>query len=251
MLRKTRDWVFTVPLLLLFGVTLLVHDVVGRLALLFGQRPFERVMASLQRSIVSIYRVAGTSVSVERSPLLEPNTGYLIVSNHQSLFDIAIIGGLLFTNYPKYVAKKELANWIPSVSLNLKRGGNALIDRDDRRQSLRAIKRMAENAQSRGVSVVIFPEGTRSRDGELGEFRRAGSITLMKAADQLAIVPAAVDGAWRLLVDNMMPVPFGTQVRVYFGDPIDRTPDEDLDATLDRVRQEIAATLHRWRSTAG
>ena len=80
MLRRIRDWVFTVPLLVGFGLTLLVHDIAGRIALLFGLCPFERVMASLQRSLVGIYRVAGTRVNVERSPEIKPNTGYLIIS---------------------------------------------------------------------------------------------------------------------------------------------------------------------------
>ncbi len=248
MLRRIRDWVFTVPLLVGFGLTLLVHDIAGRIALLFGLRPFERVMASLQRSLVGIYRVAGTRVNVERSPEIKPNTGYLIISNHQSLFDIAIIGGLLFTNYPKYVAKRELGKWIPSISLNLKHGGNALIDRDDRRQALRAIQQMARNAQERGVSVVIFPEGTRSRDGELGEFKRAGALTLIKAASDLPIVPTAIDGAWKLLRHNMLPVPFGTTVNVRFGDPIPRSPEEDPDKLLEQAHQEIAETLARWRA---
>ncbi len=247
-MRTVRNWIVTIPLLLLFGATLVLHDIAGRIALLFGQRPFETVMASLQRSIVWIYRVAGTRIRVERSPEIQPNTGYLIISNHQSMFDIAIIGGLLFTNFPKYVAKRELGRWLPSISLNLTRGGNALIDRDDRRQSLRAIKEMAGTAQERDVSVVIFPEGTRSRDGRLGEFKRAGALTLMKAADELPIVPAAVDGAWKLLVHNMLPVPFGTTVNVYFGDPIKRSPDEDADELLERVRADIEATLSRWRA---
>jgi 1-acyl-sn-glycerol-3-phosphate acyltransferase len=129
----------------------------------------------------------------------------------------------------------------------LNRGGNALIDREDRRQSLRAIKEMAENAQERNVSVVIFPEGTRSRDGALQEFKRAGAIQLMRTADQLPIVPTVVDGAWKLLRHNLMPVPFGTTVRVRFADPIARTDDEDLDALLESGRQVIADTLDEWR----
>ena len=71
-----------------------------------------------------------------------------MVSNHQSMFDIVVIGGVLFTNYPKYVAKKELGRWLPSISLNLRRGGNALIDRKDRIGSLRAITEAASPSSS-------------------------------------------------------------------------------------------------------
>lgn len=246
MIVRLLSWIPTIPFLLSFGLTLVVYDVVGRVVRPFSLRAFEYVMASLQRTLTSLFVICGTRVDVERPDTIRPHTGYTIISNHQSLFDIAIIGGHLFTNFPKYVAKKELGRGIPSISLNLTRGGNALIDRKDRRQSLRAIRDMAVTAQERGVSVVIFPEGTRSRDGTLGEFKRAGSVMLLRSADQLPVVPMAIDGAWRLLAHNMLPVPFGVKVRVRFGDPIPRSPD-DADAVLDQAEAFIARTLEEWR----
>lgn len=240
-------WIPTIPFLLAFGLVLVVYDVAGRIVRPFSLRGFEFVMASLQRTLTSLFVICGTRLHLERPESVRPGTGYVIIANHQSLFDIAIIGGHLFTNFPKYVAKKELGRGIPSISLNLRRGGNTLIDRKDRRQALRAIKEMASTAQERNVSVVIFPEGTRSRDGSLGEFKRAGSVMLLRSADQLPVVPMAIDGAWRLFAHNMLPVPWGVKVRVRFGDPIPRTPD-DAEAMLDRAEAFISATLEEWRS---
>jgi 1-acyl-sn-glycerol-3-phosphate acyltransferase len=231
-----------------FALTLVVFDIAGRIARLVSLRAFERVMAALQRTLISVFRICGTKVEVTRSPAIEPNRGYAMISNHQSLFDIVLIGGLMFTNYPKYVAKKELAKWIPSISLNLNRGGNAVIDRGNRKQAVEAIKMMAENAQARNVSVVIYPEGTRSRDGHLGKFRRAGTITMLDAADQLPVVPVTIDGSWRLLRYNLRPIPFGTTVRVDFGDPIPRTADDNA-AVAEQARQVISANLDSWRCT--
>jgi 1-acyl-sn-glycerol-3-phosphate acyltransferase len=247
MMRKIRDWFFTVPFLLAFGLVLVVFDIAGRLARPFGIRGFEWVMAALQRTLISVFRICGTKVVVERSPLIEPGRGYAIVSNHQSMFDIVLIGGLLFSNYPKYVAKRELGRWIPSISLNLNRGGNALIDRDNRRQAIEAITEMAATAQERNVSVVIFPEGTRSRDGSLGQFRKAGSVAMLKAADELPVVPTSVDGAWKLLRHNMRPMPFGMTVRIRFGDPIPRTPGDEK-AMVSIAEDHISATLDSWRA---
>ena len=245
-MRTIRDWIFTIPFLIAFGLTLGFYDLVGRLALRRGPRAFERAMASLQKSLVGTFRICGTQITIEKSDLIEPDRGYAIISNHQSMFDIAIIGGTLFTNYPKYVAKKELGKWIPSISLNLTRGGNALIDRKDRSQSLRAIKEMAATSQQRDVSVMIFPEGSRSRDGELREFKRGGMTTMLKQADQLPVIPVAVDGSWRLLVNNLFPVPYGTKVRVRFGDPIARSPD-DADEVAQEAEAWIRKTLAEWR----
>lgn len=249
-MRRIRDWAATAPFLISFGLCLLVFDLAGRITRPFSLRAFEVVMAALQRTLMALFSICGTRIEVERSPEVRPRTGYVIISNHQSMLDIALIGGVLFSNFPKYVAKQELGRFIPSVSLNLRRGGNALIDRRDRRQSLRAIKEMAEEAQRRGVSVVIFPEGTRSRDGTLGEFKRAGSVALLEAADQLPVVPVAIDGSWRVARHNLLPVPWGSRVRMWVGAPLPRRPG-DAREILERAHAEIAARLAAWAPAAG
>ena len=72
---------------------------------------------------------------MEEPPEIANGEAYIMVSNHQSMLDVPIFGGLLMRTFPKYIAKTELGRWIPSVSLNLTRGGNALIDRNDARQA--------------------------------------------------------------------------------------------------------------------
>lgn len=236
----------TIPFLLAFGLTLLIFDIAGRIVRPFGLRPFEHVMASLQRTLIWLYLICGVRYQVERHPAVLPRIGYVIIANHQSLLDIAMIGGLLYSNFPKYVAKAELGRWIPSISLNLKRGGNTLIDRSDRVQAVRNITGMAKTAQERNVSVVIFPEGTRSRDGSLGEFKRAGSEALLRAADQLPMIPTAIDGSWR--VSSMLPIPFGHKVHIRFGAPVERSSG-DSGALLEHAREFIDRSLDEWRQT--
>jgi 1-acyl-sn-glycerol-3-phosphate acyltransferase len=177
-----------------------------------------------------------------------PHTSYLFVANHQSMFDIPILGALLFSNFPKYVSKRELARWIPSISYNLRRGGNAIIDRGDREQATRAIRELGARVRERGVSAVIYPEGTRARAGELGRFRPAGALALLEAAPETPVVPIAIDESWRLLRSNLLPVPFGTRIRVHIGDPIARHAGEDSSALLYEAREEIEKKLDEWRS---
>src|SRR5262249_17219922 len=117
--RALRDWLFTVPFLIAFGATLLVFDVAQRVARLFGGGPHAIVAGALQWTLVKAFGICGARLEVERSPLVRPRTPYLIVANHQSMFDIPIFGALLFTNFPKYVSKRSLARWIPSISYNL------------------------------------------------------------------------------------------------------------------------------------
>lgn len=242
-MRRIIEWITTVPFLMLFGVALLVFDIAGRIVRPFSLRAFEIVMASLQRTLTALFVICGTTIAIDRHPDIDANTGYVVISNHQSLFDIVMIGGFLFTNYPKYVAKAELARWIPSVSLNLRRGGNALIQRNDRRQSLSAIVEMAAVAQERNVSVVIFPEGTRSQRGELGPFKRAGTNALLNAADRLPVIPTAIEGSWRL--NKMTPLRFGSQVKIKFGKPMPRHPN-DADEMREAAQRFIAQTIEDW-----
>jgi 1-acyl-sn-glycerol-3-phosphate acyltransferase len=247
---RAVDWILTIPFLVAFGAILLVFDPLQRVARLFGQRPQEIVAGALQVALVWAFRLSGARIQVERSPLVRPNASYVFIANHQSMFDIPILGSVLFTNFPKYVSKRELAHWIPSISYNLRRGGNALIDRGDREQATREIRRLGEQIQERGVSAVIYPEGTRARTGELGHFKPAGALTLLEAAPDTAVVPVVIDGSWKLLRFNLLPVPFGTRIRIRIDPPIPRRDGEDRRAMLQEVREQIQKTLAIWRDAS-
>ncbi len=247
-LRKAVDWILTIPFLILFGLTLAIFEPVARIARLFGLRPMEVTMGVLQRCLIWVFRITGTRLHIERSEKVLPRTGYIIVSNHQSMFDIPIFGGMLFSNYPKYVSKKELGRWLPSVSFNLTHGGNALIDRNDPAQARAAIRELGQACEDRDVAVVIFPEGTRSRNGDLRSFRIGGLKELLEAAPNLPVIPTTIDGAWKLLENGMFPIPSGTKVRVRFSEPIQRVAGEDPLEVLNRVKGVIESTLAEWRA---
>ncbi len=249
-MHKFRDWLFSLPTVAAFGFTLVVFDIAGRVALLFNLRAFEWTMAWLQRTLLSVFRISAVRFDVEGLDRFDAEGGYLFVSNHQSMYDIPIFGGILVRNFPKYVAKKSLAKGIPSISLNLRRGANALIDRGDRAQAIEAITEMAARCQERDVAAVIFPEGTRSRDGSLGEYRVTGVAALMQGAPDLLIIPTVIDGSWKVFANNMLPVPFGTHVRVRFGEPIQRFEDEDPQAVVEGCRVWADGILTSWHEDA-
>jgi len=251
--RAARDWLFTIPFLLTFGLLLLAFDPPQRIARLFGRRPQEYIAGGLQWALVKAFAICGTRLEVERSPAVLPHMPYIVIANHQSMFDIPIFGALLFTNFPKYVSKRSLARWIPSITYNLRRGGNAIIDRDDPEQALGAIRQLAAQVRERGVSAVIFPEGTRGRRGELGKFRPRGTLSLLAAAPDTAVVPVCIDQSWRLLRHNLLPVPFGVTVRVWIGNPIPRRREEEPAALLASVETASRARVEQQahhRSTA-
>ncbi len=242
------DWIVTPFFLIGFAGTLLVFDPLLRAASLFGLRSQEFVAGVLQQVLLRVFRLAGTRVIVERDPGVRPGVPYLVIANHQSLFDIPIFGAVFFRSYPKFISKRELARGIPSISFHLRRGGHAVIDRRDRSDALDAIRALAAQVRARGISAVIYPEGTRARRGVLGAFKPAGALALLEAAPDVPVVVVAIDESWRLLRWNLMPIPFGTRVRVSIGAPIARRPDEDRLALLERARGEIERTLARWQA---
>jgi 1-acyl-sn-glycerol-3-phosphate acyltransferase len=242
------SWLFTVPFLVVFGLVFVFYDPLLRLARALGPRPEERVAGLLQWSAMQALRVTGTRFAIERAPGLRARTAYIFMANHQSIFDIALLGGVMLTSYPKYVAKKELARGLPSVSFHLREGGNAIIDRNNREQAIAAIRDLGRRGEERGVSVVIYPEGTRAREGLLKPFKLPGSLALLEAAPHLPVVPVAIDESWKLVRHRFLPVPFGTRVRFHLGEPILRGPGEDREALVRRAEDEIRATLERWRA---
>jgi 1-acyl-sn-glycerol-3-phosphate acyltransferase len=242
------SWITTLVFLPVFGTVMLVFDAAQRVAYLFGRRPQEYVAGAVQWVLVRTFGLCGTRLVVERSPAVRPWTSYVVISNHQSMFDVPILGSLLFSNFPKYVSKRSLARWIPTVSFNLRVGGHVLIDRADAPSALAAIRELGRRVSAGRCSAMIFPEGTRARGGALGRFRPAGTLALLEEAPDTPVVPVAIDESWQLLRYNYLPVPFGTRVRVHVGAPIARTSGEDREALLARVREEIASTLARWRA---
>ena len=242
------DWLVTPFFLIAFVGSLIAFDPLLRISRLFGLRPEENLGGALQWWLARIvFPIAGTRLSVERDPAVRSGAPYLVIANHQSMFDIPIFAALLFSNYPKYISKRELARWIPSISYNLRRGGHAIIDRNDRAGSVTAIRQLADQVRERGVTAVIFPEGTRARHGALGSFKPAGALALLRSAPEVPVVVVAIDESWRLLRWNLLPIPFGTRVRVSIGTPIARQPGEDPQALLDGARAQIERTLARWR----
>jgi len=241
------SWATTIVFLPVFGGVLLVFDVAQRLAYAISPRAQEYVAGALQWSLVQAFRLTGMRLRVERAPEVRSHASYIIVSNHQSMFDIPILGSVFFSNFPKYISKKSLGSGIPSVSYNLRKGGHVLIDRSDGPTAVAAIRELGQRVAAERCSAMIFPEGTRARRGSLGPFKPAGFMALLEEAPHAPVISVAIDKSWRLLRHNYFPVPWGTRIRVYVGKPIARHANEDRRALVDHVHDEIDAVLTRWR----
>lgn len=125
---------------------------------------------------------------------------YIAVSNHQSLLDIPILMDLLPEGKKaRFVAKRELAYGIPLISLLLRTAGHCLVKRKgDALKAMRSVTTMARRCLREGTIPAIFPEGTRSRTGELGTFHSAGYRKILEVAT-LPILVVAIEGGWKVI----------------------------------------------------
>lgn len=248
-MQRVLDWAGTILFACVFGVILVFYDVALRLANLVGIAALERVAVSLQTTLVASYRVLGVGITAWISPEIRENESYIVVSNHQSMFDISLFAWALPSNNGKYITKKQLGKWIPAVSTNLRLGNHPLIDRSDTDSALRLIGELGESVERGEASAVIFPEGTRARAGAMKPFRPAGLKTLLEHAPNARIVPCCLDNSWKLMRHGFLPIPFGIKLRFWVGDPIERLRGEDVDALILQIEDRIRSHLERWRAT--
>jgi 1-acyl-sn-glycerol-3-phosphate acyltransferase len=159
-------------------------------------------------------RATGSTVHVTGLNNIPKDRAVLFVGNHQSNFDIPLLMGYL--NKPHgYIAKVELQK-VPIVAKWMKEMKCVFIDRKDRRKSLEAIKKGIEILKN-GHSLVVFPEGTRSKSDTMGTFK-AGSLTL--ATKSLApIVPISISGSHRIMESNNNKVQ-ATDIYLNISEPI-------------------------------
>ncbi|MBI9068048.1 MAG: 1-acyl-sn-glycerol-3-phosphate acyltransferase [Salinivirgaceae bacterium] len=171
------------------------------------------------------------------------NKPLLIISNHQSMYDISPIIIAFKKNHVKFVAKKELGKYLPSISYNLQKGGSAIIDRSNGSQSIREILKLGKNMESRNWSACIFPEGTRSTDGNLKKFQAAGIKTLLKASPNALIVPFVIDGNHKLHKWGKFPLNIGLRLKYTALAPIHRNDFLSDEALIAEVHKRISEAL--------
>ncbi len=187
------------------------------------------------------FRILGTKITFNQPHQL-PDAPLIVVSNHQSTLDVPPIMWYLRKHHIKFVAKKELSKGVPSISFNLKHGGSALIDRKDRNQAVNAIKKMCGNIEKNNYSVVIFPEGTRSRNGVPKPFRKTGLKTLVQNIPSAYILPITINNAWKVTRYGSFPLGIGTNVTFDVHKPI-KANDVPFDILFEKAEKTIVDAI--------
>ena len=181
----------------------------------------------------SILWVSGIKVAVNGRENLTPDEPCVFMCNHQSNFDIPVLFSALPAQF-RWIAKTELFR-IPLFGRAMRGAGYIAINRQDRRLAIKSLGVAAERIKA-GISVMIFPEGTRSPDGNIAEFKKGGFVLARKAG--VRIIPIVLHGTWPIMSkDSFKITPGNVSLSILPG--IDVSGYSDKNVLLNDVRECI------------
>lgn len=228
--------------LVFFLLLLLFHPLQWIGLKVFGRNGHQAVVDVMNWFLVKSLLILGTTVKVKNTYTLPENTTLIFVANHQSLFDIPPIIWYFRKHWPKFVSKKELGKGIPSVSFNLRHGGAALIDRKDGKQALAELAKFAKRIHENKWSAVIFPEGTRSRNGKPKNFAPNGLKMLLKYNPEAYIVPLSINNSWKVFKYGKYPLGIGSPITITTHEPI-KANNFAFDELLEKVETTVKSAV--------
>lgn len=213
----------------MWGMMLSLMDKGGRRVHFYSAVPWAR----------GILAVCGIRVLTKGRERVDPLIPRIYMSNHQSLFDIFVLLASLPVDF-KFLMKQELMN-IPLLGPTMKKAGYIGIEREDPRKAVQSMAEAVKRIQG-GASVLIFPEGTRSNDGSIQDFKKGGfSLALKSGCDIVPVVirgtrEIASKGSWRYRKGNV-------QVNIGHPIPLEGYSKRHTNRIMERIRQEMIQTM--------
>lgn len=188
----------------------------------------------------TILKVCGISLRIMGLGHIDPKQHYVFIANHQSNIDIPVLIQALIAFQLRWLAKKELL-WVPLFGWAMWAAKHVTVNRSNRAGALRSLKKAKKRIAS-GISLVFFPEGTRSPDGRLLPFKRGGFWLAVKT--QTPIVPITINGSGALLPKGDWRVRRG-EIEVTVGKPllVENGPPGKLLTISNQLREIIAKPL--------
>jgi 1-acyl-sn-glycerol-3-phosphate acyltransferase len=180
-------------------------------------------------------RLAGLEITVAGLERLDLSRPYVFMPNHSSFLDVLLVFAFIPQNFRSIVKEEFFA--IPLMGLTVKSSGQIPLDRKSPRKGLQSIKRAAEWLR-RGVSIVVFPEGTRSPDGKIHEFKT--TLFVLPIRTRTPVVPVLIEGTFEALRSGSVLLKH-YPVKVTFLDPVSPECFSDKDRALyaEKVRRRL------------
>lgn len=229
------QWVIFVPLLILSTIWCTLTIIIGST---LGNNKFWGYYPGVIWGRF-VCAVALLKIKINRNPALDHKQSYMFVSNHQSAFDIFLIYGYLGHNF-KWLMKQSLKQ-MPLVGSASAKAGHVFVDQSGRKGIIETMKNI-RNTLRDGMSTVVFPEGHRTPDGNMAEFKKGAFQTAMSL--KLPIVPVTIDGAYKVLPSHSWRMNPCT-ITLTFHDPIstESLSADDLPSLIEKVRDVVKSSL--------
>lgn len=242
---KILSYPLTVLYYLCFLITLVIfHPIQWFCFNVLGYQAHKKTVDILQFFLIKCQHTLGTRISFDNPHKIATDQPLIIVANHQSMFDISPIMWYMRKHHTKFISKKELGKGIPSVSYNLRHGGSVLIDRRNPRQSLPAIMKFGEYIEANNRAAVIFPEGTRSKDGKPKAFQTKGLEILFKKVPSAMVVPISINNSWKMVRYGKFPMGLGTHIKFTVHKPIKLANFKDKLELINTIETTIKENIH-------
>lgn len=243
-MKKILGWIFTPLCGFVFFLSLCISHMAQVIGLhLFGYKGQKWGADLLGKLLLFSLKFVGASGNLPKLPSsIRTDRPIIVISNHQSLFDVAVLVVLFAKHHVKFVSKIELSKGIPGVSYNLRHGGSALIDRKRPDQALPELQKFGKFIEANNYCGCIFPEGTRAVDGKIKPFKARGLATLLKEAPNAIILPVALDGLWEIVQYDYKPIPFGVNYKATILEPVEREGKTDEEIVLEceyKIRKQL------------
>ena len=180
-------------------------------------------------------------VKINGKENVSPKKSYIFVANHQSIYDIFVVYGWLNNRF-KWLMKNTLRK-IPLVGLACEKAGHIFIDRSHPLKAQKSIKK-AEEKMKNGASLVIFPEGSRTKDGNVNRFKR-GAFKIAEDL-KLPLVPITIDGAYNVMPYNSFYIRSG-KIVVTIHQSIDckQLTSENMEEYITKAREAVIGGLKK------
>ncbi len=238
-MQKLLAYPLTIIYYVFFGLTLGVfHPIQWFCFNVFGYQAHKKSVDILNLFLTRCLHFLGARYSFKVPKDIPTNVPVIIVANHQSMNDIPPIIWFMRRFHVKFISKKELGKGLPSVSYNLRHGGSVLIDRKNPVQAVNAIKKMANYIETHKRAVVIFPEGSRSRDGKPKPFKTKGLTTLLEHSPNAIIIPVTINNSWKLLRYGKFPMGIGAHITFTVHDTL-KISEHKTDKLIKMVEKQI------------
>ena len=169
---------------------------------------------------------------------VDPKQSYVFVANHQSFLDVFAVYGWLPNNF-KWLMKKEIRK-VPFVGTACAVAGHIFVDRSNPRAALQSMDHIKKELVD-GISTVIFPEGTRTKTGEMGRFMQGAFKIAMDMG--LPVVPLSLGGFFKAMPSGQAFANPRARVSLHIGRPIDISQFNDINEAMEYLREQIASGL--------